>query len=70
VNLGAALTWAFTFENQPLFAGFRQVASGGLDLPVLNVFRMFSKMRGQQTVVTSNNGVPIGVEVSSQFAGV
>lgn len=59
VNLDAALTWAFTFEDQPFFAGFRQLASGGIDLPVLNVFRMFSKMGGQQLTVTSDHAVPL-----------
>ena len=59
VNLDAALTWAFTFENQPLFAGFRQLASGGIDLPVLNVFRMFSRMSGQQLAVTSDGAIPL-----------
>jgi xylan 1,4-beta-xylosidase len=59
VNLDAALTWAFTFEDQPLFAGFRQVASGGIDLPVLNVFRMFSKMNGQQVAVSSDSSVSL-----------
>jgi xylan 1,4-beta-xylosidase len=50
VNLHGALTWAFTFEDQPWFAGFRQLASNGVDLPVLNVFRMFSRMQGWQVV--------------------
>ena len=59
VNLDAALTWAFTFEEQPLFAGFRQLASGGIDLPVLNVFRMFSKMGGQQLAVTSDGAISL-----------
>ncbi len=59
VNLDAALTWAFTFEDQPLFAGFRQLASGGLDLPVLNVFRMFSQMNGQQLTVNSDSAVSL-----------
>ena len=44
VNLEGALTWAFEFEGQPLFAGFRALATGGIDLPVLNVFRMLSRM--------------------------
>jgi xylan 1,4-beta-xylosidase len=56
VNLEGALTWAFTFEDQPPFAGFRQLASAGLDHPVLNVFRMFGKMSGQQVSVTSSAG--------------
>jgi xylan 1,4-beta-xylosidase len=59
VNLDAALTWAFTFENQPLFAGFRQVATGGIDLPVLNVFRMFSRMGGRQLSVTSDGAISL-----------
>ncbi len=54
VNLEGALTWAFEFEDQPPFAGFRQLASCGLDLPVLNVFRMFAKMSGQQLTVESS----------------
>jgi len=54
VNMEGALTWAFEFEDQPLFAGFRQLAGGGLDLPVLNVFRMFAKMRGRRLPVASS----------------
>jgi xylan 1,4-beta-xylosidase len=54
VNLEGALTWAFEFEDQPYFAGFRALASSGLDLPVLNVFRMFGKMGGQRLAVQSS----------------
>jgi len=57
VNLQGALTWAFTFAGQPPFAGFRQLASAGLDLPVLNVFRMFSRMSGQRLAVESSAGL-------------
>jgi xylan 1,4-beta-xylosidase len=53
VNLEGALTWAFEFEDQPYFAGFRALASNGLDLPVLNVFRMFGKMGGRRLSVRS-----------------
>jgi xylan 1,4-beta-xylosidase len=59
VNLDAALTWAFTFEDQPLFAGFRQIATGGIDLPVLNVFRLFSQMSGQQLTVQSDAAISL-----------
>jgi xylan 1,4-beta-xylosidase len=54
VNLEGALTWAFEFEDQPYFAGFRALASNGLDLPVLNVFRMFGKMGGQRVAAQSS----------------
>ena len=54
VNLEGALTWAFEFEDQPYFAGFRALASNGIDLPVLNVFRMFSKMGGHRVETQSS----------------
>ena len=57
VNLEGALTWAFEFEDQPPFAGFRALASDGLVLPVLNVFRMFAKMSGQRLAVESSAGL-------------
>jgi xylan 1,4-beta-xylosidase len=56
VNLEGAITWAFEFENQPYFAPFRVLASNGLDLPVLNVFRMDAKMSGQRLAVKSSAG--------------
>jgi xylan 1,4-beta-xylosidase len=60
VNLEGALTWAFEFEDQPLFAGFRVLSTeGGIDLPVLNVFRMFSHLTGPRLPVTSDSAVPL-----------
>ena len=59
VNLEGALTWAFEFEDQPLFAGFRVLASGGLDLPVMNVFRMFSQMSGKRLAVGSDAAISL-----------
>jgi len=59
VNLEGALTWAFEFENEPPFAGFRVLASDGIDLPVLNVFRMLAKMDGQRVAVESSGQVPL-----------
>ncbi len=53
VNLEGSLTWAFEFEDQPYFAGFRSLATNGIDKPVLNVFRMFSKMDGRRLPVIS-----------------
>jgi xylan 1,4-beta-xylosidase len=59
VNLEGALTWAFEFEDQPYFAGFRTLATNGLDKPVLNVFRMFSKMGGRRLGVESDGAVAL-----------
>ncbi len=60
VNLMGALTWAFEFEDQPYFAGFRALATNGVDLPVLNVFRMMAKMSGQH--VSAESSGDLGVE--------
>lgn len=59
VNLEGALTWAFEFEDQPFFAGFRSLATNGIDKPVLNVFRMFSIMKGNRVKGASNSQVPL-----------
>lgn len=59
VNLIGALSWAFEFENQEPFAGFRDLATNGIDKPVLNVFRMFGIMRGQRLEVSSDGGLNV-----------
>jgi xylan 1,4-beta-xylosidase len=59
VDLEGALTWAFEFEDQPPFAGFRTLASEGIDLPVLNIFRMFSRMDGQRLAVDGDHAVSL-----------
>jgi len=59
VNLLGAVTWAFEFEGQPEFDGFRDLATNGVDKPVLNVFRMLGKMRGQRVAVESSGALPL-----------
>ena len=55
VNLDGALSWAFTYEDQPYFAGYRQLATNGLDLPVLNVFRLFARLGPEQVAADSDH---------------
>ena len=67
VKLQGAVTWAFEFENQPVFAGFRELATGGkadgvsylIDKPVLNVFRMLGMLSGQMLPVMSSGARPV-----------
>ena len=56
VNLLGAVTWAFEFEDQAWFRGFRDLATNGVDKPVLNVFRMFGMMEGNRVVINQNLG--------------
>ncbi len=51
------MTWAFEFEGQPYFAGFRVLSTNGIALPVLNVFRMFGLMGGGRLAVESTGEV-------------
>jgi xylan 1,4-beta-xylosidase len=59
VNLLGAVTWAFEFEDQPYFDGFRSLATNGIDKPVLNVFRMLGRMGGQRLAVESSGGLTV-----------
>ncbi len=59
VNLEGALTWSFEFEGQPWFAGFRSLATNGVDKPVLNVFRMFARMDGERLRVHGDGAVSL-----------
>jgi len=51
VNLTGAVSWSFEFEDQAWFRGFRDLATNGVDKPVLNVFRMFGMMEGNRVEV-------------------
>ena len=59
VNLRGSVTWAFLFEDQPYFAGFRDLATNGIDKPVLNVFRMLGRMIGDRLAVESSGALPL-----------
>ena len=65
VNFEGAVTWAFEFEDQPYFDGFRDLATNGVDKPVLNVFRMFGMMSGQRLPVQSSGAVALADMVKS-----
>ena len=56
-NIAGMLTWAFEFEDQPYFDGFRTLATNGIDKPVLNLFRMAGMMHGDRVRTESSGGV-------------
>ena len=69
VKLEGALSWAFEFEDQRYFAGFRQLASNGVDMPVLNVFRLFARMKGQHVTATSDHQTALDSVLSGGVRG-
>jgi xylan 1,4-beta-xylosidase len=59
VNLLGSVTWAFEFEDQPYFDGFRDLATNGIDKPVLNVFRMLGQMGRERLAVESTGAMTL-----------
>jgi len=59
VNLLGSVTWAFEFEEQPYFDGFRDLSTNGLPKPVLNLFRMLGQMGGDRLASASTGALPL-----------
>ncbi len=58
-NIEGLQTWAFEFEDQPWFDGFRSLATNGVDKPVLNVFRMAGLLQGDRVKVESSGATDL-----------
>ena len=69
-NLIGSVNWSFEFENQPWFAGYRDLATNGVDKPVLNVFRMFGMMTGNKVKATSSRMYPLKMVMDSGFRSI
>jgi xylan 1,4-beta-xylosidase len=57
IQFRAAVNWSFEFEDQPYFAGFRDMATNGIDKPVLNVFRMMGLLGGERVDAQSSGAL-------------
>jgi xylan 1,4-beta-xylosidase len=58
VNFAGVVTWAFQFDNQPYFEGLRELATNGLDKPVLNAFRMLGLLGTTRLTVKADSAIP------------
>ena len=54
VKLGGLLTWAFTFPGTPYFAGYRTLATNGINLPVMSAFKLLGSLAGTRLPLTSS----------------
>ena len=54
VKLGGVLTWAFTFPGTPYFAGYRALATNGINLPVMSAFKLLGRLAGTRLPLTSS----------------
>lgn len=69
VNLLGVVTWAFEFEDQPFFEGFRTLATNGIDKPVLNVMRLFGMMTGDYLAVENDAKLPLDSVLKDSVRG-
>ena len=61
VNIIGAVAWAFEYEDQIWFGGFRDLATNGVDKPVLNVMRMYGLMQGG-SLVSVKSSSPVSAD--------
>jgi xylan 1,4-beta-xylosidase len=59
IEIEGAVTWAFLFEDQPWYDGFRDLATNGVDKAVLNGFRMLGKLKGEWIEAISDHALDL-----------
>jgi xylan 1,4-beta-xylosidase len=52
-NLQGAVSWAFTFHDQPWFNGLRALTTNEITLPVFNTFKLFARLGPHRVKATS-----------------
>ena len=65
VNLKGVLSWAFMFDGQPYFEGYRTLSTNGIHKPVLNAFKMLGQLEGNEIPLVSDGAVPLDDILSS-----
>ena len=69
VKLGGLLTWAFTFPGTPYFAGYRALATNGINLPVLGAFKLLGALDGTRLPVTSSGALTLDAILNNGVRG-
>lgn len=69
VKLGGLLTWAFTFPGTPFFAGYRVLATNGIDLPVMGALELLGRLAGVRVSLTSTGARSLSDILSNGMRG-
>jgi xylan 1,4-beta-xylosidase len=69
VELGGVLTWAFTFPGTPYFAGYRALATNGINLPVMGAFKLLGRLAGTRLPLTSSGAGTLDDVLASGVRG-
>jgi len=59
VKVRGLVTWAFLFTDAAYFPGYRALQANGIDLPVLNAFKLLGSLDGSRLPVTSDGSRPL-----------
>jgi xylan 1,4-beta-xylosidase len=68
-NLQGAVTWAFTFADQPWFNGLRALTTNEVALPVFNTFALFAKLERQRVAVDAPSMFPLDAIIADSVRG-
>jgi xylan 1,4-beta-xylosidase len=68
-NLQGAVSWAFTFSEQPWFNGLRALTTNEVALPVLNAFKLFARLAPKRLAVDAPAMIPVDAIIADGVRG-
>jgi xylan 1,4-beta-xylosidase len=68
-DLQGAVSWAFTFSEQPWFNGLRALTTNEVELPVLNTFRLFARLAPRRLSVEAPAMIPVDAIIADGVRG-
>jgi xylan 1,4-beta-xylosidase len=68
-DLQGAVSWAFTFAEQPWFNGLRALTTNEVALPVFNTFELFSRLGRRRVAVEAPAMIPVDAIIANSVRG-
>lgn len=68
-DLQGAVSWAFTFHDQPWFNGLRALTTHKVALPVFNAFKLFAQLEEKRVRVTNPDGYTLDELIAHSVRG-
>jgi xylan 1,4-beta-xylosidase len=68
-NLHGAVSWAFTFHDQPWFNGLRALTTNEVALPVFNAFKLFARLGPTRVEANSTGMLPTDAIITDSVRG-
>jgi xylan 1,4-beta-xylosidase len=68
-DLQGAVSWAFTFADQPWFNGLRALTTNEVALPVFNTFELFSRLSSKRLAVDAPSMIPVDAIIADSVRG-